>query len=309
MRTSLVLLAVLLLVFCLSAPVASNSITEEVDEDLLHFFRENKVSEHIAEFEAVVGAYEPKLSAKIGDYSKSLNEILSKIPDDDTDKTKLLKTSIALVITKLELWSHKVGAKVFEGALLEDLKKPFSEAKTEATEPTPLFDHEFLSATEENIALLDQEDFSSKSEVQFKEMTDEEWVNFVVQAASTVANVINDVGTYSDKVKSVGNFMSNTVGGALDRVGLQSLGNAARSAGNGITQVANVVKPFEDKVAKVLEPVKNNQVFQVTRSALNVAATSMNIFKGAATLRNLPDTIKVLFYIHFVTIVTYSLIL
>merc|ERR1719487_500802 len=129
-----------------------------------------------------------------------------------------------------------------------------------------------------------------------KELTDGELWQLAVSIGSGVANFVNDVGTFAGKLSNTANFVSNKVAPWLDKKGLGGVGNLARTVGGGIKKTSEFIAPMEQKLAKSLAPVRNNQAFQNARRVLNVADAAIgltgvakNVYNGYKVVKNLPS--------------------
>ncbi len=116
-----------------------------------------------------------------------------------------------------------------------------------------------------------------------------------VQVGSFATNILNDIGTFEQKLNKLGDFVGTKLSPWLEKRDMKVASKLAKVLGRGISKTGQFIAPFEQKLAKKLEPIKNNKIFQQTRRVLNAAdaaisisAVAKNVFKGYKAVKNLP---------------------
>ena len=111
------------------------------------------------------------------------------------------------------------------------------------------------------------------------------WLGQAISIASKAMNIADGIGTYSDKISKVANFVSGPVANKLDKWGMGGLSEKARKTGQTIDKFTQEkIKPLETKVAKAIAPVVKSKTFQAVRRTLNVVSGALSLRGGLKAL-------------------------
>ncbi|KAG2389275.1 hypothetical protein C9374_013835 [Naegleria lovaniensis] len=191
------------------------------------------------------------------DFAQSLKFIHDGIPNSFSPEAIAMKYELMVLIKDFTLKAQHPGAD-----MLISILKDFSHVKQQAPQQ--------------------QQQESGVSSL---------WIN----AISTTMNLLDGIGTYSDKVSKASQFIGGPVAAKLEKWKLHKLSQMAKTTGTKVDQFTTQnIKPYEDKIAKKIAPVVKSKTFQEYQIAYLLQGIETSLTKASKLVQNRKQVMKLI---------------
>ncbi|EFC37924.1 predicted protein [Naegleria gruberi] len=235
--------------------------------------------------EALSSKEEREVAETYLEFANKIKGIADKLDQVQTTESNELKQQLLAIVKDFTVKSEHPSVDILQSSLTDISKanenQPLKEEPAQQQQPTPE-------------GVTGPVSFESSSGAKSL------WLGQAISIASLGMNIVDGIGTYSDKISKVGKFLSGPVASKLDKWGLKGVSETAKKWGSSVDTFSQTkLKPIETKVAAKIAPVVKSKTFQAVRRTLNVVSGALSLkggLKALGMVRNikLPTSYKAL---------------